>query len=225
LLLEYDSDSRDDPKSPLASIYRPLLETAISFEITPDGGIRNIRGLDELWERLARENPRLAPLAEQMKKQFGPQLIENVVVQGADFYPNHPVGAGDSWTAQSWIEAPLIGRMDIQQNVTLTELRQAQDGPLARLNVTGKAGMGQPRQMTVGETTMTLTGMDLDQTSDMLMNVQTGMVHQQDTVGKVNTSMYMEGPQGERVDVSSEQDFTGKTVIRRDEDAQKAVAF
>ncbi len=215
-LMSYDSQTpqgQEEPPSPLASIYGPLLETKISFEITPEGTVRNVTGLDELWDRIAQDNPQLAPLAQQMKRQFGSQLFENLIVQGSDFYPDKPVSVGESWQTQTKIEAPVVGSLSVNQDITLKEIQPSPQGELAILDIIGTANVTEPQTMSMGETSMTLTKMDLEQTSDMKMLVETGMVVEQHATGKVETAMTMQNGEGQTADVSSTQEFTGVTTI------------
>lgn len=99
-----------------------LVGQSVTFRITPAGEVVEVQGVQALLDSMfaAMEAPNeqaAAMMKERLKGQFGPDALRSSVGKTFAFYPDEPVGIGDSWTAQYRIES--IMPIQVQATYTL----------------------------------------------------------------------------------------------------------
>lgn len=93
--IRYDS-AAGGPDNPATRMYAAMVGASLVTRITPEGETLEVRGLDELAERLAANAP--PGTADQIRKQA--QGMTGMFDQMKAVYPGKPVGIGDSWTSR-----------------------------------------------------------------------------------------------------------------------------
>jgi hypothetical protein len=199
-VLEYDSEAAAQT-GPLASVYKSLLSAKISFEVTVDGKIQKAKGLEEIWDSMAKDNPAMAPMADTMKKQFGNAMLENLMTQAAKSFPEKSVAVGDTWKVDTKMNVPIIGELNVSQDCKL----KAIEGKLAVLDITSKAKTEKAVDTKLGPMTVTIDKMETTQTGTMKVDTESGMAVQQNWDGTMDMSMSMQGPDGEKMQTTSKQ--------------------
>jgi len=100
----YDSSDKDSPVPPQVLGFAALLGQGFSLQITHDGQVKQIKGLDKMSRNIQKELPE-GPLREQMTKGLDQFLSEEAIKEQTEIsmaiYPDKPVGVGDSWSKTS----------------------------------------------------------------------------------------------------------------------------
>lgn len=94
--VEMTYDSADKPlpneKNPLAVIGL-VVDVPIDVTLDKAGKVTEVKGLDQVWEKVAVESPLLA---RQMKATFS-EMVKEQFAQSSRVLPDKPVGLGDTW--------------------------------------------------------------------------------------------------------------------------------
>ncbi|MHC4294760.1 MAG: DUF6263 family protein [Planctomycetota bacterium] len=177
----FDSDSPTEQQNPmLAPIYNALIGAEIEVTLDPDGKPVAITGLEDLFDSLAKTNPALGPMLDNIKKQFGDQMIKQLFSMGENFLPHKAVAKGDTWVAESTEEYPMIGEVKITHNCKLKDIEQTPAGKTAIIEFAGSITGEEGATRDVGPTTkpfkMTFKKTEIRQSGTSRMNVETAML-------------------------------------------------
>ncbi len=148
--MSYDSAAANPTPSPVAGIFGAMIDHRLTMVLGPKGEVVEIRGVDEMWEKVIRTNPQLALLGDGMKKQFGEGLFNQAFTQQQKMMPDKPIAVGGEWSAETTIDLPVVGKMKVNQKCKLTELRKG----VAVISFDGKLTSTQGDPTAVGATGM-----------------------------------------------------------------------
>jgi hypothetical protein len=132
--VEYDS-AHPPTEIPLgAEGFSALVGQSVSVHLGPDGEIKEIRGLDEFYEKmvdaLELEDPeKEAQLLQAFRQQFGEEAMKAQFGDLMAYVPPEPVHVGDSWTSKMVLTT--IMPMVVDTEYTLLSI----DGGVATLSV------------------------------------------------------------------------------------------
>ena len=119
LTVDYDSANQEQEGDPLSRVFGGLAGQTITTVMTPQGKVKEVRGFEELAEKLG--------VPKEQLKQQGDQMTQMMAA-----LPTMPVGIGDTWEAT--MNVPNQGGMTTTSTYTLTD---RQDGE-AIVKIDGK---------------------------------------------------------------------------------------
>lgn len=125
---EYDSDNPPEFLDPSMKGMASLVGAELDMAISPGGRILNLGGVDDLLNKMIEamglpENPEKEIVIRDLKRQFGEDALKQSIEQATGFYPEKPVGLGESWTNEINLSSGFP--MQIISNYTL---KSRQDG-------------------------------------------------------------------------------------------------
>ncbi|OPX25138.1 MAG: hypothetical protein B1H04_00605 [Planctomycetales bacterium 4484_123] len=212
----FDSAAPKAAQDPLlAKAFAPILRAKISVVVGADGKVRSIRGLEQLWKDMAAGDPRAAQMIEVMKKQFGDQLIGQVIGQNSQITPAGGVRVGESWTKQTKIALPFVGQMSVNQQFRLKGLRFSAAGKVAEVDFKATVKSADAKAVQLGPVTMNFEKLNLTQVGQMEYNVDQGLFVSL-RVNQTN-AMQMSGqaPDGQPTKVTIDQKMTMTSTVRQ----------
>jgi hypothetical protein len=128
----YDSDRPADTlDSNMTKFFGPITKAKLDITIGSDDKVTDVKGVDELWEEMAKSVPDLEPMLFTMKKYFNGDAIKCVVEEIGKPFPAKPVGVGDEWTVDTTMSAPLVGPMHVKQKCVLKDIENTEMGKVA----------------------------------------------------------------------------------------------
>lgn len=205
VMMDYDSAKPADENNMMAKIFKPLLSAKISADLTAEGKLQNAKGLEELWDTMAKDNPQLAPVAQQMKKQMGNSMVENLMMQAGKTYPDKPVGVGDTWKSEIKMDAPMVGPIVMSQDSKLAGVETVDGTKVASIDYVTKGKIDKPSETTMGATKVTIKSLDSTQKGTMKVNLETGMASENKADADMEMSMEMTGQNGQNVATTTKQ--------------------
>jgi hypothetical protein len=139
--VSYDSSqpAGDDPTSQnLAKIYGPLTKTKIAVVIGADEKVKEVSGLDKMWDDLAKTDPGLAAA----KQSLGDESVKKKVEQAFASLPDRPVGVGDEWVVATPLDLPPLGKTELKSTHRLKAFEVG--GKVAVIDFTGRLASPKP---------------------------------------------------------------------------------
>lgn len=122
----YDSDKPDantmPPGSNMAEMFGKLVKAVITATVAQDGKVKDVTGLDSMWDELAKANPDVSMQAGFMKKQIGDAMIRGMIEKLVSVAPDKPVGVGEEWSIELPVEIPVAGKITVKSTYTLKAL-------------------------------------------------------------------------------------------------------
>ncbi|MCJ7784466.1 MAG: DUF6263 family protein [Desulfobacterales bacterium] len=106
--IDYNSSRSTIPEDPISKIYSSLIGQSITFQMSPQGQVKNIQGLDNILSMvMAQSNVPQGPERASVEKMvvgiFGEEGLGKMMQKVAGIFPDVPVGIGDTWTKESHI--------------------------------------------------------------------------------------------------------------------------
>ena len=98
----YDSDDPSEVVPLLAKGFAALVDESFTMELSPEGDIIDVKGVDLLLSRLVEKQDFLSDAQRNMarnslKNQFGNEALQSSMEGMMSILPDKPVGIGDSW--------------------------------------------------------------------------------------------------------------------------------
>ncbi len=191
----YDSADPPDEQDPsMARAIGPMMKTTITVRLGPGAEVREATGLDALWERLAKENPPLAPLFAEMRASMGNDMIENLLGHAARFLPAGPVAVGDTWQVRRNLSVPVAGTSAMTFECTLASLED--DGKTAVITLDGASATGPGRPSDVGSGTLKIEKGTYRQTGTLRFDRPLGLALRQEVSQDGKVTMTLEDAAG-----------------------------
>ena len=102
-VIEYDSDNPPDYYEPATIGFKATVGSTINIEITPNGEILEIVGIDEIINNILAdanlpETEFKAKFESDIRNQFGYEATKQAFEQITSFYPNQPKMVGETWS-------------------------------------------------------------------------------------------------------------------------------
>lgn len=174
--IEYDSQGPPQQQHPLlGATLTPLLQARVTVIVGPDGRVRSVTGMDELWDRLAEQSPAMSAMLLGMKKSLGNNMIRETMEKTAQMLPDKPVAIGESWQNELKVDMPYLGARQANQDCTLKAVRTTADGHIAVIDVLSKIESSQPTQTDVGGAAVTVEKVEFTQKGEIRFNIERGM--------------------------------------------------
>jgi hypothetical protein len=102
-VIAFDSSKPDGEVPPAARGFAALAGQQFTMALTRDGKVTEIRGVQEMLDAIVEKldmppGPTRDAMAKTIKEQFGETAMREQMQNLFAFYPDQPVGVGDSWT-------------------------------------------------------------------------------------------------------------------------------
>jgi hypothetical protein len=133
------------PVPVLSDAYRALSGKSVVLTHAPDGQIRNVEGLDELFDQIMSETNgvmRASVLRRVLTEEFFKKLND-----ASNWLPNHAVKVGEGWSRSVDLDFPMPDgppmKMKLAMNFKLTDLV----GNQAYLDISGNIALEIPERL------------------------------------------------------------------------------
>lgn len=175
--MEYDSAKPAEGQDPtLAKILGALTKVSVSMVAGPDEKIKEVSGLDKMWDQFVQAEPRMARFVAGMRKGLGDEGMKKMMESMSENFPAKPVGPGDTWQVKTKIDIPLMGPTELTQDCKLKQIDTTPAGPVAHIAIDGKIKSATEQTTTLGEDKIKVKSMDMDIKGDMRINVANPML-------------------------------------------------
>ena len=192
--MSYDS-AGEGPQDPnLGRGLGPLLKAKVSMTIGPDGKVKDVAGMDAMWDALAAKDPSMARMTAQMKRGMGDEKIKEMVEKFGDYLPDKPVAVGETWDARAEMEIPVVGAMNMVTTCKLKDIQHKPSGRHAVIDVTAQA-KSEGGQIP-GAAQAKVRGVALDMVGRQTVNVANPMLFTSTLTQKGTMVMEFGGPAG-----------------------------
>ncbi len=129
----YDSSDKSTWNSPMAAGFKPLIGKTITATIK-DGEIVKVKGMDKIWDEMARTVPGGGQIAKQMKESLGNDAMRSLMGMGGEMLPDKAVAAGDTWQTKQELPFPMLGKISMTFFCKLKDV----SNDVADISYTGK---------------------------------------------------------------------------------------
>jgi len=194
MIMLFDSEDPDGQSSPMASTWKAMLDKTLHVTLDPKGKVIEITGMEKMWDEMARGNPAMAPMVNNMKKQFGDKMIKDMFGQAEKMMPKKPVARGETWIVDIDVPMPMMGQgTKLRQKCTLKAIEITPAGKVAVVGFVGKFSSDQaataPSSQPADPLPMKFTKMDMDQSGTMRVHLDNTI--RTDTTTKMTGDMAM----------------------------------
>ena len=197
---------------PAGQVFAAMLESKLTMRMDRDGNVLEVKGMDEMWDRVALGNARMAQMAAKLKQQLGGKAVARMFTLTMQMAPKEPVGIGDVWYSDVKMPVPMVGEMDIKTKYKLISLGKTDAGTIAVFGTHAIMTTENGRTTKIGPGSMTLKAMDIDMTGQVKVNVDTGLMLEQ--IMDVSGGLEMTGGAGDqKMEMEGTLTGTQKTTI------------
>jgi hypothetical protein len=213
--ISYDSEGAPADQDPnLSAIFHALKDVKIVATVAPEGEVLDATGIDEVWDRLAKEAPAAAPMLEQMKKHVTDGMIRRLIRGPADMLPAKPVALGEKWQAEVKFEMPFGGQMTCKHDCVLEKVQDTSSGRIAIVRFSGDQQVGEGSSIKLGGTILKILKMKFSQSGEFRLNVDTGMIASHRVGGVGETVVSITTNDGQVGEMTFKQQMTGERTVR-----------
>ena len=198
------ADEKTMKNNMMAGAFLPLMKIKLTMTISPEGKVIEIKGMEEYFKNLAKQNPQMA---QQMKQSLGDKALARIYTQVFDMSPKKPIGVGAVWYSNIKMPVPMMGDSEIKTKYKLQKIHKDQAAPKADIAVHAKMEIKDGKGANVNNMNLKVSEMSMDMKGNAIINIKTGMLSKQsmDIVG--GFKMSIKGPQGP---VNMDGTFKGK---------------
>jgi len=208
--MAYDSEGPADKQdSNLAGMFKPMLDAKIVAVLDAQGKVESVKGLDSMFDDMAKSNPASAGMTGEMKKSMGDESIKQMFDMPRKLLPDKPVSEGDKYDAKVDITVPFLGKLAIAYEGKIESIKDN----VATISLTGKGGNDKPTTTQMGPAKMDINKMKIDQTMQQKFDIKKGMATQQDTTQTMSMEMGMKvGEESKTMKITQKMTMTTTTV-------------
>ena len=204
---EFDSNDPAKSDGPLAAALKPLIGAELTLTIAADGKATKVAGLDEIIDKQAKANPAAAQRLRQTKASMSKSL-KDMVSASARTLPSKPVAPGEKWDAESPVNVPFIGQVNVKQACTLEKVEKTAAGQIAHLSVKGTMKSDKATTTAMGPATLTVKKLEMNYDAKTRFDVKLGMAVSATTRLKGMFDMSIVSPNGAAQDMAIQMDGT-----------------
>ncbi len=210
---DYDSRLPWDDTDPVTAGLKAMMTAKITFEMTSDGKVRNMAGLDECWDPMVKIKPGMAGVAEDMKRQFGASMVEKLLSDPAKSFAPSPVVVGDTWKASTHTETPTVGDMKVDQDCKLLSVDDGPMGPQAVIEISAAGATDKAKTTKLRDQFLTVERAGTTQKVTMKIDLATGLPMSVKAVATTTMDLKMVSAAGDYSKISPSQDLKSETTI------------
>ncbi|MCL2348383.1 MAG: DUF6263 family protein [Planctomycetaceae bacterium] len=181
----YDSMDKDRQDPKLAPALQAMLGTEITFDLTKDGKKENVKGFDELWEKMAKSMPGNIPaeMFKSMKENMSDEKMSNMLGGFENNFGREPRAVGEQWVETQSQIIPFFGKSEIESTHTL---KSVQDD-VAVIATEGKIKTQGGKAIEMGPVKMNVEKGDMSIVTTTSVNIKTGLAFE--TRSEINMDM------------------------------------
>lgn len=140
----FDSTAPGKPSDPgmatVAAMMSAMVGESITLAIAPSGTILRVEGMTAIFDKamkaLPPQGPAMAPVFDQLKRSLNDDAFRSMFEQGFGFFPERSLKVGDTWTSQSDVMNPLLGKTTAVRTYRLDRIESREGASLAHIAVT-----------------------------------------------------------------------------------------
>jgi len=118
--IQYDSEKPPALENPMTQVFGAMVGQSLTMKVTPEGKTLEVKGADELAERIAGKLP---PLARGGAKQQAESMTQSFDRMMA-FLPKKPVDIGDTWSGNMDMTSDPNMPMKVDATYTLYDRKK-----------------------------------------------------------------------------------------------------
>ena len=189
--LIYDSTDKDLQDPNMAPMFNAMLGSEFTFDLTKDGKSENIKGFDELWEKISKNMPAGAgAMLESMKENMGDEMFSNMLGGLENNMGKEPRAIGEQWTETQSMTIPFLGKTEIESTHTLKSVKD----DVAVIATDGKIKLQGGDTIEMGPIKMNFEKGDMSITSTASMNIKTGLAFETKSETEMDFTAGMDMP-------------------------------
>jgi len=188
----YDSTDKDLQDPRIAPVLSAMLGSAFTFDLTKDGKTENVKGVDDLWEKIAENMPGAgAEVIKAMKDNMGDEMLSNMMNGFDNDFGKEPRAIGEQWTETKSHRIPIFGESETELTHTLKSVKDnvaviATDGTIKM-----ESGL-----FDMGPVKLKFEKGDMDIVSTTSINLKTGLVFEVQGETKMDITATLDMPVG-----------------------------
>jgi hypothetical protein len=197
---EFDSDAPAAMANPMmammAKLYGAMLKARVEATLDAQGKLIKTAGMDKDFQELARTDPNIKVMYEQMKESGGDGNKEIVsrIASLTELLPPHPVAKGETWETTKSISIPGQ-EAGLKLTCTLEDIRAGKDGKTAVIGFVGTQMTGGDGQVAdYGNRKMLVRKMTTNVTGTKEIDVETGLPTRSRISYDISTEMVLGPP-------------------------------
>lgn len=177
------STDESDNSKPGSKTLKAIKGSTISVSLSPQGKVLEVKGTDELAERLGGASEMEK---ETLKTFFNKESLKSTMEQSFNFFPDKPIKAGDAWEKAVTVSSPY--KMISNNKYKLIKVENG----LAYIDVSGSVTTDGPQSLESNgmEMQVNLTG---DQQGRFVVDETTGTVKESEIIQNLKGKMEMMG--------------------------------
>ncbi len=142
----YDSKLDEDKSSPLGRFFGPMIGAELAVKLDANGQLTALSGMNEIFDKIARENPGEVGRINQFKKQFGEDYIRAVFAYCANYLPSKPVHINEPFEISSAVPVPPMGALPVKLKGLRYQADKTPDGTILTVDYDGENWSVPPSQ-------------------------------------------------------------------------------
>ena len=175
--MKYDSadDSQQNAESPM-SMVGFVVGLKLTMTYDKDGKVTKVEGLDEFWEKAAKDAPlAMRAMIKELKKSMNSETYTKMLDVNKEDMPPKSVAVGESWQVEAEAELPIIGKMHVQKTNTLESVETVDGVEIATIRSVGTLTAADGQTIKIGPGEVTIKEMNIDVDTVGKMEVKTGV--------------------------------------------------
>ena len=167
----YDSTDEDLQDPNLAPMFNAMLGAEFTFDLTKDGKSENVKGFDEMWEKMFKNMPGpAAEMIQSMKGNMGDEMLSNMLGGLENNFGKEPRAVGDKWSETRSMTVPFLGKTETESTHTLQSVKD----DVAVIATEGKIKM-QGDMIAMGPVKMKFEKGDMTLATTTSISIKTGL--------------------------------------------------
>lgn len=192
--LSIDYDSADPEKQ--ASVI-PNLDILIGLKLDlvmdETGKIVEVSGHEEFMDAKIAENPDKKNIYEMHKEMMAPEFLSRYFRDYEKIMPKTPVSAGEEWTVETKIVAPLLGDFDTEQKIRFEKAELVDGAKTGVISSVAKTGPNKGHEAGFGSFKMKYSHLEIEDSDTITINLESGLIKSHITKRKLRTESSVGG--------------------------------
>jgi len=188
----FDSTDEDLQDPGISPVFRAMVGSEITFDLTKDGKSENVKGFDDLWEKIVKNMPGAgAEMLKAMKDNMGDEMLSSMINGFDSDFGTEPRTVGEKWTEVKSQTIPILGKSEIEFSHTLKSVKDN----VAVIATDGKIKM-QGGTFNMGPMKMKFEKGDMGIITTANINLKTGLQFEVKGETKMDITAAMDVPVG-----------------------------
>jgi len=181
--------------NPAARVFTAMTGARIAMKCDANGKVTDVSGMNDMWDRIGREDPQFRPMVAQLKKTLGDKNMGDLINKSQEYLPKGPVGLGAIWYTQFNMPVPIVGDMGCEAKCKLINLKKSAAGQIATIEMRAKLTSKGSQTTELGPGSLKVNSMNMTIKGQMELNVDTGLMSKQSTTidGTMSATVQSQG--------------------------------